>query len=242
MPVSGRCIHVFVAWCAPLVVAAVPLAQANGEHAASAGDRCEPAPVPGSFIEIEPNCGVPVDNYNGGCRSPVNAAVLLPRNAEIKGTLTDDIVSSFDTDTYEIELPAGGGNISVSVIAPFQIYAAIDDLSCSTPLTSLVLANACQSGTVTRLTLPAGRHRVMITSSPAQLPCGSTYTAVISSCTCIGDMNGDCTVGTADLVQMLNRFGIGNILAYAPGDLNGDRAVNTADLSLLLLRFGCSGS
>ncbi|MBN8645848.1 MAG: hypothetical protein J0L61_11490 [Planctomycetes bacterium] len=56
---------------------------------------------------------------------------------------------------------------------------------------------------------------------------------------CVGDLNNDGVINTADLAQFLGQFG----QTVAPGtgaDLTGDGVVNTADLALFLGRFGQS--
>lgn len=54
---------------------------------------------------------------------------------------------------------------------------------------------------------------------------------------CVGDLNEDGVVNTADLVRLLLRFGQ-SVPAGSPEDLNGDGVVNTVDLTRLLVRFG----
>jgi formylglycine-generating enzyme required for sulfatase activity len=54
---------------------------------------------------------------------------------------------------------------------------------------------------------------------------------------CVGDLNGDNAVNTADLTRFLGLFGT-TVTPGAPGDFNGDGAVNTADLTRFLGRFG----
>ena len=59
---------------------------------------------------------------------------------------------------------------------------------------------------------------------------------------CVGDINGDGVVNTADLTLLLLRFGQ-TVEPGSPGasaDLNGDGSVNTVDLTLMLVRFGQS--
>ncbi len=211
--------------------------------ATAPGADCVPAsPPPGAFIENEPNCGQPVDNYNGGCSSPTRAVQSVPRNCVIWGTLTDNLSSAFDTDTYEFDLPSPGGNVTVTASAGFAVYAAIDDLNCSTPLTRIGLSDGCTPAATTRLTLPPGKVRLMITSFPGSVPCGSPYLATVTSCTCPGDVTGDCCVDTADLVVLLNKFGRSNLVPFEAGDMNGDQTINTTDLTAMLLRFGCVGN
>ena len=55
---------------------------------------------------------------------------------------------------------------------------------------------------------------------------------------CDGDLNGDGTVGLADLQILLSNYGTLSGAGYEDGDLNGDGAVNLADLQLLLSFYG----
>lgn len=212
-----------------------------GANPSALATDCLPLIPPDSIFENEPNCGVPIDNYNGGCHSPTNAAVTVPLHATIVGSVVDDMVSVFDTDTYEFVLPWPGGNVTVQAWADFPVYAVIDDLNCETPLLAVGLSEGCEPATASLLALPPGAHRLLVTSFPSTLPCGSRYVATIKSCLCPGDLDGDCTVSTSDLVLFLARFGRTNQAPYSPGELNNDRKVDTADLVLFLARFGCDG-
>lgn len=229
--VGSKATHRAIAGAGLLLIAAA-ISHATG---------CGPSLPPSAVVENEPNCGVPNDLYNGGCRSPINAAVSVPKNATIVGTLTDDIVSQFDTDTYEFTIPAPGGNVTVQAWADFPVYAVIDDLNCASPLLAVGLSDGCEPAKATLLALPAGTHRLMVTSAPAIIACGATYTATIKTCPCPGDLNADCVINTPDLITFLGRFGKTDQAPYSPGDLNNDRKIDTADLVSFLARFGCDG-
>ncbi|MFM9958900.1 MAG: hypothetical protein ACKVZJ_12585 [Phycisphaerales bacterium] len=54
---------------------------------------------------------------------------------------------------------------------------------------------------------------------------------------CLGDLNGDNAVNTADLTLLLGQFGQSGPCGVSR-DLDGDLGVNTADLTLFLGRFG----
>lgn len=56
---------------------------------------------------------------------------------------------------------------------------------------------------------------------------------------CVGDINGDTSVDTADLVIMLGSFGQ-SVPAGSNGDFDGNGVVTTADLVVFLGRFGQS--
>ncbi|MFM9957776.1 MAG: hypothetical protein ACKVZJ_06850 [Phycisphaerales bacterium] len=222
-------------------VQAAVVVLALGNAPAHASTQCLPATPPSTIVEVEPNCGVPIDNYNGGCRSPSNAAVTVPANATITGTLFDNITTDFDTDTYEFDIAWPGGNVTVKAWAPYPVYAVIDDLNCSSPLLAVGLSEGCTPAQARIISLPPGKHRLMVTTSPVMLSCGGPYVASIQTCPCPGDFNGDCTVSTPDLIMLLGRFGNDDLPPYSVGDLNNDRQVDTADLVRFLARFGCAG-
>ena len=210
-----------------------------GDTALSRG--CMPAVPGGAIVEGEPSCGQPVDTLNGGCNSPTTAVQAVPANCTIVGTLLDSLPSTFDTDTFEFTLPEPGGNVTVTAWADYPVYAALDDTLCSTPLLSVGLSAGCEPAQASVISLPAGRHRLLVTTFPGTVACGSPYVASIKTCPCPGDFNGDCVVNSADLVMMLGRFGRTDLAPYSVGDLNNDRAVSTPDLVIFIARFGCAG-
>ncbi len=54
----------------------------------------------------------------------------------------------------------------------------------------------------------------------------------------LGDLNGDCTVGAADLLALLVAWGPCDDCADCPADLNYDCNVGAADLLILLVNWG----
>lgn len=60
-------------------------------------------------------------------------------------------------------------------------------------------------------------------------------TLTVSGCACAGDVNGDGSVGLADLSILLTNFGGAG--GAGQGDINGDGQVTLADLSALLAVF-----
>lgn len=54
---------------------------------------------------------------------------------------------------------------------------------------------------------------------------------------CVGDLNGDQTITTSDLLILLSTFGT---LTDGPADFTGDGLVGTTDLLVLLSVFGTS--
>ncbi len=63
---------------------------------------------------------------------------------------------------------------------------------------------------------------------------------VLDACetACPGDTNGDGRTNTADLTNLLGKFGQ-TVPLCDPANLNTDTSVNTADLTILLGNFGC---
>jgi hypothetical protein len=71
--------------------------------------------------------------------------------------------------------------------------------------------------------------------------CGSATsnpgTLTVGGC-CLGDLDGDGSVGLADLAILLAHFGHPNGANYSDGDLDGDGDVDLGDLASLLPAFG----
>jgi hypothetical protein len=57
-------------------------------------------------------------------------------------------------------------------------------------------------------------------------------------CECLGDLDGDGSVGLADLSALLTNYGTPSGATYADGDIDGDGDVDLADLSALLTNYG----
>jgi hypothetical protein len=55
---------------------------------------------------------------------------------------------------------------------------------------------------------------------------------------CLGDLNGDRTVGLADLAILLSNYGTANGASYYQGDLDFDGDVDLTDLAILLANYG----
>jgi hypothetical protein len=79
----------------------------------------------------------------------------------------------------------------------------------------------------------AGEYDVVVTND-----CGSVISeAARLTVTCLGDVNGDGTVGQSDLATLLANFNT-EVEPNTGGDLNGDGFVDQADLAALLANFG----
>jgi len=87
--------------------------------------------------------------------------------------------------------------------------------------------------TVTGVHLPGGGTLVVDTSDPTRV------VLRVQGPPCPADLDGDGTVGLADLSILLANFGTSGA-APTDGDLDGDRDVDLADLSGLLNVFGTS--
>lgn len=74
-------------------------------------------------------------------------------------------------------------------------------------------------------------------SNPAVPVTGVRETPPTPPPPCPGDINGDRTVNTSDLLVMLGSFGQ-SVAPGTSGDLNSDGVVNTLDLTALLGAFG----
>ena len=72
-----------------------------------------------------------------------------------------------------------------------------------------------------------------VTAVHAESGCLVSFEALVG---CPGDVNGDLTVGVADVLMYLTAFGCAVDCGVA--DLNGDGAANTADLLMILSLFG----
>ncbi|MFN0136714.1 MAG: hypothetical protein ACKVS9_11440 [Phycisphaerae bacterium] len=80
----------------------------------------------------------------------------------------------------------------------------------------------------------------LMTSTDFALVGGYRQPADASQTPCIGDVNGDGSVGLPDLAQMLAGFGSceGDPNYHSELDLNSDLCIGITDLALLLSNFG----
>lgn len=81
----------------------------------------------------------------------------------------------------------------------------------------------------------AGDYDCVVTNG-----CGSQTSSAAALTVIAGDLDGDGTIGLADLSNLLTNFGMTSGATYADGDLDGDGDVDLADLSDLLTNFGLS--
>ncbi len=74
------------------------------------------------------------------------------------------------------------------------------------------------------------------------LETGSVYVFSLGCIACVGDLDGDGSVGLADLSALLTHFGVASGMTYADGDIDGDGGVSMKDLSALLENYGAECS
>ncbi|MCB9846947.1 MAG: hypothetical protein H6814_00895 [Phycisphaeraceae bacterium] len=96
--------------------------------------------------------------------------------------------------------------------------------------------NAIRWGTLYNFGFDADTEPQNVSMNLGQLSGGSTPSFTVSAPMdgappCLGDINGDGVIDTADLGILLGDFGAHGVL---PTDLNGDNTVDTADLGILL--------
>lgn len=151
--------------------------------------------------------------------TPTIVSAPLPQNPAIGGTAT------FSVDA------AGAGTLS------FQWRRNQQPLSDGpTGNGSTVSGSDTASLTISGVVQPdAGVYDVVITSAcgGATSPSADLTTPLL----CPADLNGDGAVNTADLTQLLLRFGQ-NVAPGTNGDITGNGVVNTEDLINLLAQFG----
>jgi hypothetical protein len=149
-------------------------------------------------------------------------------------------VQFFDLDGfpgYQVQLLAGGvviaqDNNSLAATIPegeFRPSTVTLDVGATHPQLGQTLAirlvNRNLVGTVEEPGIEVDFDDVRLDASPLPPPA------------CVGDLNGDSLVNTADLTAFLGRFGLSGPPG-SPGDFNSDGSVDTADLVTFLGRFG----
>jgi len=85
----------------------------------------------------------------------------------------------------------------------------------------------------------AGSYDVVVSNE-----CGSTVSSPATLTVCTpdnpADLDGDCTVGLADLAALLAHYGTTSGATHADGDVDGDGDVDLEDLAALLANYGDS--
>lgn len=83
----------------------------------------------------------------------------------------------------------------------------------------------------------------LVVGAPKAYPAGGSYAGesyVVFSPLILGDLDGDGSVSTSDLLMLLGSWGpcANPCPPFCQGDLNGDCAVSTGDLLTLLGNWG----
>jgi hypothetical protein len=163
----------------------------------------------------------------------------------LPGQCTSFGQSDINNDVWFTYVAGGDGPVTIGTCgtANFDTFIAVFSGSCSN--LALVACNDDFAG--------CAGFTSQVTFTPT---CGTTYYVVVGaygegisgsgtltvaqtgSCpvNCPADLNGDGSVGSADLTILLAAWG-----TPGPGDLNGDGSVGSADLTILLAAWGpCS--
>lgn len=118
---------------------------------------------------------------------------------------------------------------------PLFVNAAAGDYRLSAGSPCLDRGTTSQPPVEFTLDLAHQPRRTDADATGGAVPDVGAFESACAAPPCTGDLNGDSTVNTADLLTFLGAFG-------GPGggssDLNNDGAVNTADLVIFLGRFG----
>jgi len=171
---------------------------ANGSYTMSFTPPPPPCACAGNPPEGEPDCGIPVDTFNGGCNSapvvvsPINVGDCVCGVGAFDG-------STRDTDWYEFTL-AAPDTVTWTVTAEYPHAAAILDNLCPPTVITFVTAGACQT-IATSSALAAGTYRLFAAADfVSNVACpgpGSSYTACLTSGGGGGCGNDDCNTPQA---------------------------------------------
>jgi len=187
----------------------------------------------GAVIENE-TCGF---NFNGACTQgqPVSCT-----GANICGTFSQ-IGNSPDVDLYAFTIDAVM-NVNWCVVSPERAQIAItaNPFCEGSPIIyAAAFLEQCEPNCVSATLLP-GSYFLGVALNDSSVLCSpvSHYTGTFtSSLYCPGDFNVDNRIDTADLVQLLLRFGT-NATPCSAYDMAPSGFIDTADLVQFLRRFG----
>ncbi len=217
---------------------------------------CEPSDAP----ELEPACGDPVDNVNGGCGSPTLAfgTQLATPGSTICGT---SLLSPMQWDTDWFTYTHPGGNIIFSITAEFAPQFGIVK-----PGPGATPAEQCYAFQV--LTIGSGvacvEHAVALAAPPgvywlwigpdlsnnAAFVCGRAYRATVTSeappAGCTGDVDCDDVVNFFDIDPFVEALGYPggagwpHACPWANADCDGDSDVDFFDIDPFVARLGAA--
>ncbi len=143
---------------------------------------------------------------------------------------------------------APNDNVNITWISDDDLAVSNIDILLSTDggatFPTTIAAATADDGTFT-WTIPnlaTSRCKLRMIARDAQGNTGgdqSDTTFAIGTAACLGDIDGDGSVGLADLATLLSNFGEGNA-STGQGDMNGDWIVDLSDLAALLGAFGAA--
>lgn len=151
---------------------------------------------------------------------------------------------SVNVSAAQLSLSGPSGPVAASFsYDPVSMTAALTPTAALVPGTYTLTALQTITGTAGGFQLDGETPGASDPSSP--LPSGngqaggafSASFTIIAPPACVGDLNGDNGVNTADLTMFLGQFGLG-VAPGTGGDFDGDGAVTTSDLTVFLGAFG----
>jgi hypothetical protein len=156
--------------------------------------------------------------------APGRFALLTPADAETGVSLTPTFTwnPSANADTYTLIVASDSGLASVVHTAPGLV-------STSYALPASILSN--------NTTYYWGVTANNVTGSTASTPGAQSFVTFAVPPACVGDLDGDNDVDTADLTSFLGQFGT-SVTPGTGADFNGNGQVDTTDLTTFLGRFG----
>ena len=163
------------------------------------GSSLGTCPCSGSPAEGEANCGLPIDNVNGGCNSspPVYSSIAL--GGSVCGTGAFD-GSTRDTDWYQFTLATPMG-VTWSATAEFDTVLFIVDPAACVVVAGPALSGPCGIATLATPVLPAGTYAAFIAPDFTGIfACGSgsnDYHATLTAGGCSSPANDNCGSATA---------------------------------------------
>jgi hypothetical protein len=207
-------------------------------------DQCPcltPCP-PGGVPEGEPPCTDGYEDvFNGGCTAALPSFSPISLGDTVCGTsgiFNQQAEPEPDFDWYEISV-AEATELIWTAEAEFRPRIWIVDAEAGCPGTVLATDDAfeCEEVSVSAAVIP-GTYWLVIApwAFTDSATCPAPYTATVTEPgACPADLNGDGTVGIADLLALLAAWGTD---PGGPPDLNGDGTVGIADLLILLAGWG----
>ncbi len=125
-------------------------------------------------LENEPNCGIPTDTVNGGCR-PGQAPLYLPiACGESNCGTSASGAAGMDEDWYELAL-ATGANVRIAIKAEFAVQVELAIGICNGVTVASFSAPNCSQQSLF-VPLPPGVYYILVRPMPGSVvPCGQKY-------------------------------------------------------------------